>query len=152
MTIGIPLSDFQQIKHSSRKQQIASYTQAASQLLCLCKTSDNASEIAASVLLSAYNSLEYTISIADLILLGEDGLEAAVKLIYLRSLTGVEPHELIANGTQVFSRLQKQHGKYAKYHHDCDGTDYCFSFKSGNKSALEELKIEELEVPENVLT
>lgn len=147
MTIEIPLSDFKQLKNSSRKQQVASYTQSVSQLLCFTKKRNNASEIAASVLLSSYNSFEYAVAVADLILLGQDGLEAAVKLIYLRSVTGIEPHELIANGTQVFSRLQKQYGKYAKYHRDCDGTDNCFSFNSGNKSALQGLNMGELEVP-----
>lgn len=118
------------------------YKKSICQLLCLIEQKHTASAIAASVLLCAYNSFEYKVAVADLILLEIDGLKAATNIIYLRSVTGLEPHLLIENGEVIFYGLQIMFGEYAKYHHDAVGTAKHRAYLSGDEDAMCELRVE----------
>lgn len=73
-------------------------------------------EIAASVLLSAYNSFEYKLCVTDLACLGDRLLCDAMHVILLRTQLDIEPHQLLDHGHEIFRHLQMKHGLYAKYH------------------------------------
>mgnify|MGYP005726145117 CR=1 FL=1 len=105
--------------HGMRKQETDEiYVGSVSSLLIAAMESDTRAQIAASVLLSAYNSYEYKICVTDLVCLGMKLFDDAMNIIRLRTLTGIEPHKLIADGHETFRLLQFRHGLYAKYHHD----------------------------------
>lgn len=105
--------------HGMRKQETDEiYVGSVSSLLIAAMESDTRAQIAASVLLSAYNSYEYKICVTDLVCLGMKLFDDAMNIIKLRTLTGIEPHKLVADGHETFRLLQFRHGLYAKYHHD----------------------------------
>ena len=105
--------------HGMRKQETDEiYVGSVSSLLIAAIESDTRAQIAASVLLSAYNSYEYKICVTDLVCLGMKLFDDAMNIIRLRTLTGIEPHILVADGHETFRLLQFRHGLYAKYHHD----------------------------------
>ena len=63
---------------------------------------------AAQVLLSAYNGNTYQVSLVDLCSLDQRGYEAAIAVIRGRVETFREPHEVIANGHEVFEKLERR--------------------------------------------
>lgn len=102
-----------------RKQDIDRiYADSIRSLLNVAMENDNRAQIAASVLLSAYNSFEYKICVNDLVCLGIESFDDAMKVIMLQPHTDIEPHQLLGNGLKIFRLLQKKHGVYAKYHHN----------------------------------
>jgi hypothetical protein len=61
--------------------------------------------VAAQVLLSAYNGMEFQLDLASMGNLDSDNFETAMTIIRGRYDTWTEPHSLIANGGSVFSEL-----------------------------------------------
>lgn len=78
---------------------------AVSMLLKLVRMNCGSSDVAANVLLSAYNIYDYKLDIRGLCSLDADYYEAAMQVIHLRCRSGIEPHTLLANGDDVFKQL-----------------------------------------------
>ncbi|WP_226649010.1 hypothetical protein [Microbulbifer variabilis] len=79
-------------------------TQSVETLLTVANRHTGASEIAAKVLLSAWNSSDFAVPVADLALLDGDNYQHALNVINLR-YHGREPQSVIANGEKRFHAL-----------------------------------------------
>lgn len=66
-----------------------------------------ASEIAALVLLSAYNSFDFSVPVADLGSLDGDNYKHALNVITVRYM-GFEPHTLVENGSARFEAMRRR--------------------------------------------
>lgn len=108
----------EQINEMRKHETDELYAESLRALIQAAMENDIRAQIAASVLLSAYNSFEYKICVTDLVCLGMKLFDDAMNIIRLRTLTGIEPHKLVADGHETFRLLQFRHGLYAKYHHD----------------------------------
>ncbi|WP_444901318.1 hypothetical protein ACJJIG_17240 [Microbulbifer sp. SSSA007] len=78
--------------------------QSVETLLTVANGYSGASAIAAQVLLSAWNSSDFAVPIAELALLDGDNYQHALNVITLR-YQGKEPHSVIAHGEQKFRAL-----------------------------------------------
>ncbi|MFA0812662.1 DUF7673 family protein [Microbulbifer epialgicus] len=78
--------------------------QSVETLLTVANGYSGASAIAAQVLLSAWNSNDFTIPVAELALLDGDNYQHALNVITLRYM-GKEPQSVIAQGEKKFRTL-----------------------------------------------
>lgn len=79
--------------------------QSVETLLTVANGYSGASAIAAQVLLSAWNSNDFTVPVAELSLLDGDNYQHALNVITLRYM-GKEPQSVIAHGEKKFRTLQ----------------------------------------------
>ena len=77
---------------------------AVTRLLEIANANTGGSAAAAYTLLSAYNSYDYALPIAELGRLDIRSMKAVQMVIGMR-YHGTEPHEYIANGSKTFERL-----------------------------------------------
>lgn len=84
------------------------YAAAIGKLLPLAQGDTGGSRVAAQVLLSAYNGGDYQLNIVDLCNLDRGYYQAALAVIRGRVELGIEPHNLLANGDEVFRELWQQ--------------------------------------------
>ncbi|WP_051686936.1 hypothetical protein [Microbulbifer sp. HZ11] len=83
------------------------FTDAADSVEALLKIESyqsGSSEVAAQVLLSAWNSYDFTLPVAELARLDADNYRHAIRVITLR-YHGHEPHTVIKNGDKRFMAL-----------------------------------------------
>ena len=66
--------------------------------------------VAAKVVLSAYNSSDYPLDIAELGALDTDLFEDALNVIRLRIQHAYEPHEFFTEGRQLFEAIAEEKG------------------------------------------
>ncbi|WP_346839800.1 hypothetical protein [Microbulbifer sp. SAOS-129_SWC] len=83
---------------------LTQYQRSILALLKLERGNTGASEIAALVLLSAWNSYDFAVPVADLCRLDSDNFHHAMNTIELR-YHGAEPHRLVPNGNEEFEAL-----------------------------------------------
>lgn len=104
------------IKYENDMRELPKYVEAVDKGMKLALTHDSSAAGAmAQVLLSAYNSYNYHLAVADLGSLDGKYLDIALKIIYLRSGLMKEPQELIENGDAVFKDLQD---RWPEFHVD----------------------------------
>lgn len=84
------------------------YQQAVRTLLPVALTDTSGGRVAANLLLSLYDSDTYPLPLADLAVLDLDLLEHALIALRGRVLLGKEPHELLADGSALFTRLTQR--------------------------------------------
>lgn len=88
------------------------YKAAVCKLINLAERESGGSRVAAQVLLSAYNGLEWQLNIVDLCLLDKRYYKAALDVIRGRVELGIEPHSLIADGNKIFENMWLQWDRY----------------------------------------
>jgi hypothetical protein len=88
------------------------YTNAVLTLLKLADMSCGGSRVAAQVLLGIYNGDNWHVDLIDLCNLSAEYYRAAIIAIRCRVEICREPHLMIANGTAVFDRLEKEWQSY----------------------------------------
>jgi hypothetical protein len=81
------------------------YCDAIMKLVPLAQGDTGGSRVAAQVLLSAYNGDDFQLDIVDLCNLDREHYQAALAVIRGRVELRIEPHNLLANGDQVFREL-----------------------------------------------
>lgn len=86
----------------------AAYGEAVEALLPVAMSDTGASEAAANLLLSLYNSYNYHFPLVDLARLDLHLIRHALVAIRGRVMLGVEPHEVISNGTARFDALEAE--------------------------------------------
>ena len=83
----------------------AQYAKAVVKLVGLALQPTSGGRVAAQVLLSAYNGMEFQLDLASMGNLDQDNFEFAMTIIRGRYDTWQEPHALIANGDRIFRDL-----------------------------------------------
>lgn len=81
------------------------YAEAVVGLLELARQPTSGGRVAAQVLLSAYNGFDYQLDVSDMGSLDPKNFETAMTVIRGRYQTGVEPHNLVSNGSRIFEKL-----------------------------------------------
>lgn len=84
------------------------YEEAVLILVDIAQTDTGGAMVAAQVLLSLYNGSNWHVDLTDLAGLDYKILSAALIAIRGRIFVAEEPHNVIANGKQIFSNLEKQ--------------------------------------------
>lgn len=84
------------------------YTDAIVKLVSLAQGDTGGARVAAQVLLSAYNGADFQVNIVDLCNLDRGNYQAVLTVIRGRVELGIEPHNLLAKGDQVFRDLWQQ--------------------------------------------
>ena len=111
-------------QHRTREEYAASVIV----LLKLALDDTSGSLTAAQVLLSCYNGYNWQLDVTDLCHLDREYLRHALIVMECRATLWAEPHDLVKNGDEHFTRLQK---KWRRYHirnrwkdtcGDCSGT------------------------------
>lgn len=91
------------------------YANAVVKLLPVSQRSSGQSRVCAQVLLSAYNGYNFQLAIPDLWDLDDNLYEAAIVVIRGRAETGIEPYELVSEGSAMFVAL---HNSWPQLHID----------------------------------
>jgi hypothetical protein len=81
------------------------YAKAVVKFVGLALQPTSGGRVAAQVLLSAYNGMEFQLDLASMGNLDSDNFETAMTIIRGRYDTWTEPHSLIANGDNIFRGL-----------------------------------------------
>jgi hypothetical protein len=81
------------------------YADAVVKFVDLARQPTSGGRVAAQVLLSAYNGMEFQLDLASMGNLDRDNFEIAMTIIRGRYETWTEPHHLIANGDTIFCNL-----------------------------------------------
>lgn len=81
------------------------YCDAIKTLLPLAQGDTGGSEVAAMVLLSAYNGRTFKLGVSELCRLDDIHYEAAMDVIAGRVELRLEPHQVFVNGTEIFEAL-----------------------------------------------
>ena len=89
------------------------YQRAVELLTALAQTDTSGGRAAAQVVLSAYNGSDWQLDITELCLLDPRYYQAALHVIRGRVERGIEPHKLLPDGDQVFSRIWD---RWIRYH------------------------------------
>lgn len=85
------------------------YAEAVNTLLDYAINQDGSgAKAAAQVLLSTYNSYNYHIALTDLGNIDQTGYIAAITVIRCRIEQRTEPHEVIDNGDELFTKLENK--------------------------------------------
>ena len=84
------------------------YAAAIAKLVTLARGDTGGSRVAAQVVLSAFNGTDYQLNIVDLCNLDRENYQAALDVIRGRVELGIEPHNLLVNGDQIFLELWQQ--------------------------------------------
>ncbi len=84
------------------------YTNAVNKLYQVAINHTGQSEAVTLALLSAYDGCNFSFSVSDLTGLDLDILGAVLLVIRGRAVNGIEPHEIIEDGENKFSSLQKE--------------------------------------------
>lgn len=87
------------------KISIDDYQNSVKALLPLAFNDTGGSRVAATVLLSAYNSHAFRVPIVDLCILDSNNYAHALNVIRGRVELGTEPHELVSEGGKQFDEL-----------------------------------------------
>jgi hypothetical protein len=91
------------------------YTDAVTTLVKLASMDCGGSRVAAQVLLGTYNGNNWHMDLTELCNLSCEYYRAAIIVIRCRAEICKEPHRMIANGTAIFARLEKE---WQSYHVD----------------------------------
>lgn len=81
------------------------YAEAVARFVALARQRTSGGRVAAQVLLSTYNGIDFQLDLADMGSLDRSNFETAMTIIRGRYETGHEPHSLIVNGSSVFGEL-----------------------------------------------
>lgn len=99
----------------------ADYSEAVESLLSIADGDTSGSRAAAQVLLSTYNGYNYHMDLTDLCVLDLKYIESALVVMRGRTLLSIEPHSVIANGSERFLALEDSwpglhvHRRYQKH-------------------------------------
>jgi uncharacterized protein YoaH (UPF0181 family) len=88
------------------------YQKAVELLTALAQTGTSGGRAAAQVVLSAYNGSDWQLDVTDLCVLDPESYLAALNVIRGRVELRIEPHRLIPDGDQVFSRIWDRWKRY----------------------------------------
>ncbi|MFI2810169.1 hypothetical protein [Microbulbifer sp. JSM ZJ756] len=83
---------------------LTQYQKSVFAMLRAERANTGASEVAALVLLSAWNSDDFSLPVAELCRLDDDNFRHAMNVIELRYY-GAEPHRMVPNGNELFGEL-----------------------------------------------
>lgn len=88
-----------------QKITVAEYVEAVAGLIPLALQYTHGGRAAAQVLLSAFNGGEFQLDITDLCNLDRKNYALAISVIRGRYETGSEPHNVVKDGSSIFSEL-----------------------------------------------
>ena len=91
-------------QHRTREEYAASVIV----LLKLALDDTSGSRVAAQVLLSCYNGINWQLNVSDLVCLDRQHLQHALIVMECRATLWAEPHDLVKNGDRHFNKLQAQ--------------------------------------------
>jgi hypothetical protein len=94
--------------NESTIEAIKEYTDAIKKLVPIAQGDTGGSQVAAQVLLSAYDGENFQLNIVDLGRLDSESYQAALAVIRGRVELQDEPHKYMANGEDVFCKLWHQ--------------------------------------------